>query len=149
MKKLALCLVLVSLFLIAGCEKKGTYKEGTYFGSTQFVSYGAKYVTTAVVYVNENGNIKSVFIDTTYTKDAVSTTKKVLGDAYGMKASSLIKKEWFEQVNTLEAKIVKEQGLDWLEFKDAAKTETESVSGVTITVDTYYAAVKAALDQAK
>ena len=58
MKKfLTVCFAFIGLFMLAGCEKvneKGSYKEGTYYGSTEYESYGAKYVTSAVVYVNEN-----------------------------------------------------------------------------------------------
>lgn len=147
MKKLGLGLVLVSLLFLAGCThiENGKYKEGTYFGS----NVGEKTVATAVVYVASDGKIKSVFLDTTYVKNNVSTTKKILGVAYGMKGASPIGKEWFEQVNTLEAKIVKEQGLEWFKYSNTEKTEIDSVSGVTITVDALYNAVKTALDQAK
>ena len=61
-KVLSLFVMLLGLFVFAGCEKveeQGKYKEGTYFGYNEFESYGAKYVTTAVVYVNENGMIFS------------------------------------------------------------------------------------------
>ncbi|MDD2518964.1 MAG: FMN-binding protein, partial [Bacilli bacterium] len=132
------------------------YKEGTYFGSyKEFESYGYKYVSTASVYVGADGKIKSVFIDSTYNKDGASTTKKTLGDAYGLKGTSanigVIQggAEWYEQINNLEAKIVQEQGLDWLKWSDDKETKTDSVSGVTITVDTYYEAVTNALKQAK
>jgi major membrane immunogen (membrane-anchored lipoprotein) len=150
-------LVLLVVFVLTGCEKvnEGKYKEGTYFGSYQYESYGKKYVTTAVVYIDDAGLIKSVFIDSTYFKNDVYTTKKVLGDDYGMKEASAKNgvieggAEWYEQINVFEDKVVEEQGLDWLTFTDEAKTKTDAVSGVTITVDTYNAAVKAALDQAK
>lgn len=157
MKKYLSLLILLMFVFLTGCEKvnEGKYKEGTYFGSHQYESYGKKYVTTAVVYVDKDGLIKSVSIDSTYFKDDVYTTKKVLGDDYGMKATSasigVIEggAEWYEQIAVFEDKIVKEQGLDWLTFTDDAKTKTDAVSGVTITVDTYNAAVKNALEQAK
>ena len=158
MKKILLSFVtLVGLFTLAGCEKvnKGEYKEGTYFGSVEYESYGAKYVTTATVYVDENGLIKSVFIDSTYNKDNVSTTKKTLKDAYGMKETSknigVIPNgaEWYEQVEVIEKKIVEEQNLDGVKWSDAEKTKLDSVSGVTITADTYIKAVEKALELAK
>lgn len=158
MKKIALGLVIVSVLFLSGCTLLGSgkYKEGTYFGSKVYESQGKQYVATAVIYVSDNGKIATVFIDSTYTtKDGVATTKKVLGDAYGMKATSASigviagGAEWFEQIKVLEDKIVSEQGLEWLKYSDATNTKTDSVSGVTISVNDYYAAVKIALDQAK
>ena len=85
----------------------------------------------------------------------MDTTKKTLGDDYGMKDTSANignipgGAEWFEQINTLEAKIVEEQGLDWIEWSNEEETETDSVANVTITINTYYEAVMNALNQAK
>ncbi len=159
MKKIVVSLLLVCFLMVTGCtpvNEEGKYKEGTYFGASKvYESYGSKFVSTAVVYVGEDGKIKSVFIDATYNKDEVNTTKKVLGDDYGMKSTSANigvipgGAEWYEQINKLEKKIVEEQGLDWLVWKDTQQTKTDSVAGVTITVDSYYEAVKNALDQAK
>lgn len=160
MKKfLTLCLVMAGLFVITGCEKveeKGNYKEGTYFGSYQYESYG-NYVTTAVVYVDSNGVIKSVYLDSTYNKDGVNTTKKTLGDAYGMKETSANignipgGAEWYEQAKKIEDKVVSEQGLDWVKWSDDAKTklDVDTISGVTITADSYIRAIDSALSQAK
>lgn len=160
MKKILLsCVALLGIFFITGCEKveetKGNYKEGTYMGSVQYESYGAKYVTTSLIYVGEDGMIKSCYIDSTYTKDGVSSTKKTLGDAYGMKATSADKgvieggAEWYEQVEVIEKKVVAEQDLDWVKWSDEAKTKLDAVSGVTISADTYIEAVSKALQQAK
>ena len=92
--------VMVCVFLFAGCEKVnvGNYKEGTYFGSV-VDNYGGAAVASAVVYVDSTGMIKSVFLDTVYSKDNTLTTKKTLGDAYNMKPASEVGKEWYEQVN--------------------------------------------------
>jgi len=161
MKKfLATCFVFMGLFMLAGCEKveeKGNYKEGTYFGTAQYESYGANYVTSAVIYVNENGMIKSVFIDSTYDKDSVNTTKKSLGDAYGMKETSANigvipgGAEWYDQVKQIEEKVIAEQGLDWVKWSDDAKTklDLDTISGVTISSDSYINAISNALSQAK
>lgn len=155
MKKLLLVAFSFCLVLLSGCTRAGNYKEGTYFSSVEYESYGVKYVVTANVYVDENGIIKSCFIDSTYNKDGVNTTKKVLGDAYGMKSASAQNgvieggAEWYEQVGVIENKIVKEQGLDWVKWSDEGKTKLDSVSGVTITADVYIEAVKKALDMAK
>lgn len=161
MKKFfTICFAFIGLVVLAGCgkvEEKGNYKEGTYYGSTEYESYGAKYVTSAVVYVNENGMIKSVFIDSTYDKDDVNTTKKALGDNYGMKDTSANigvipgGAEWYEQVAKIEEKVVAEQGLDWVKWSDDAKTklDVDTISGVTISSDSYINAVSNALSQAK
>jgi major membrane immunogen (membrane-anchored lipoprotein) len=156
MKKLLLGLVMMLAFVTVGCTAEtGDYKEGTYLGSHQYSSYGKNYVTTALVYVDDAGLIQTVYLDATYFKDEVYTTKKVLGDAYGMKETSaeigVIEggAEWYEQVKVLEDKVVAEQGLEWLTYSDEINTKTDAVSGVTITVDSYAAAIKNALEQAK
>ena len=66
--------------------------------------------------------IKSVFLDTTYTKDDVLTTKKSLGDAYNMKPASEAGKEWYEQVNLLEAKVVENQNITFISLNEDGKT---------------------------
>lgn len=157
MKKLGISLLLVFSLMLSGCEKvnEGNYKEGTYMGSDIFESYGQKYVTTAVVYVNESGLIKSCYIDSTYLKDGVNTTKKTLGDNYAMKKTSELAgnipggAEWYEQVKVIEDKVVEEQGIDWVKWTDATNTKLDSISGVTITADSYIQAVDNALKQAK
>ncbi len=157
MKKILVMLTFLFVILLTGCENiaSGNYKEGTYFGSVEFDSYGKNYVTTAVVYVDETGTIKSVFIDSTYIKDDINTTKKVLGDDYGMKETSASKgeisggAEWYEQLKVLEDKIITEQGIDWVKWQDDEKLYLDGISGVTITADTYIDAVRKALEQAK
>ena len=158
MKKIVFSAIIVCLLFATGCTpvaEKGDYKEGTYYGYVEDSKEDVVTITSAVVYVNENGMIKSVFIDSTYNKDGKNTTKKALGNDYGMKSSSANigvipgGAEWYEQVNNFEKKVIDEQGLDWLTWKDEAKTKTDSVSGVTITVSSIYKAVDNALKQAK
>lgn len=157
MKKIIIIISLVlGLILVSGCEKinEGTYKEGTYMGSNVYESYGKKYVTTAVIYVDNNGLIKSCYVDSTYTKDNISTTKKTLKDNYGMKQTSanngIIKggAEWYEQIKVIEDKVIESQGIDWVKW-DSTNTKLDSVSGVTITADTYIKAIEQAINQAK
>lgn len=150
MKKYIMILMLG--VLLTGCEKVeteplGDYKEGTYLGSAVDSYGGSENTAFAVVYVDKNGMIKSVYVDTTYTKDMVVTTKKVLQDHYGM-SSIAGTKEWDEQVQLLEQKIVEHQGIDFITWKDDEKTTTDSVSGVTIKIDAMYKAVTEALKQA-
>lgn len=151
MKKILLSLMVVTSLFLVGCtkvEEKGLYKEGTYFGSFNDTS-ARPYTATAVVSVDKAGFITGVVVDATYVKDGVSTTKKALGDKYGMKAASPIGKEWYEQVEVLEAKVVDEQGLSWLTWKDDTKTTTDAVSGVTIKVNILTEAIDNALEKAK
>lgn len=170
MKKVYGIIIAVVLMLIAGCTPvaKGDYKEGTYFG------YDETNRHTAVIYVDESGMIKSVFVDAAYLAGAegakYATTKQMLGDGYGMKSASKIGSEWYEQIAKLTDKVIEEQGLDWLEFKYRVTTEdgdfeftsdkpenqaegdnkyTDSVAGVTIHVNESYTAIKSALDKAK
>jgi major membrane immunogen (membrane-anchored lipoprotein) len=161
MKKfLVFSFLVCGLFLFSGCQnvsEKGSYKEGTYFGYDEYESYGSKFVTSAVIYVNENGLIKSVFVDSTYDKDSVNTTKKALGDSYGMKETSANigvipgGAEWYEQVKKIEDKVVSEQGLSWVKWSDDAKTklDVDTISGVTISSNSYINAINNALNQAK
>lgn len=147
MKK-RLCLVTVlGLVLLSGCSKG--YKEGVYTG-TAIDSYGGQNNTaTAVVTVDKNGKITDVNLDTTYTKDGVETTKKKLGDAYGMYGVEYGSKvgEWYTQVEALEKNVVDNQGLDKVKLTDDGYTDT--VSGCTIKIDALYEALEKALNQAK
>lgn len=157
MKKLFLSFIAILLVFITGCEKveQGSYKEGTYLGYDSYESYGEKYVTTALIYVDSNGMIKSCYIDSTYNKDGANTTKKVLGDDYEMKETSASigvipgGAEWYEQVKVIEDKVVAEQNLDWVKWQDAENTKLDAISGVTITADSYIKAIENALSQAK
>lgn len=159
MKKLLISLFMImNLIVLSGCEKveeKGKYKEGTYFGYAQEESYGEILTTTAVIYVDKNGILQSVFIDSTYVKDDKITTKKTLGDDYDMKETSASigvipgGAEWDEQMNSLENKIVDEQGIEWVKWSNDDSTKLDSVSGVTISADTIIKAVDNALQQAK
>jgi len=157
MKKIYIFSMFILLLIISGCTpvENGNYEAGTYYG-TAVDSYGGENnIATAVVYVNSSGVIESVFLDTTYTKDGVVTTKKTLGSEYGMKnASESIGNipggaEWYEQANNLENKVVEEQGLEWLTWSDNEQTITDSVSGVTIKIDALVEALNNALNQAK
>lgn len=151
-------IVIIGLLLfMTGCSVEnisevGIYKEGTYVGS--YVVDTEEYTSFAVLNVGANGKIESIYIDTVYPNGDVYSTKKIIGDDYGMKSNSANNgvieggAEWYEQVNNLEVKIVEEQGLDWLEFNDDELT-TDSVSGVTIKVNGLYEAVNNALSQAK
>ena len=141
--------LLLCFFVVTGCEKveNGNYKEGTYYGS-YIDTYGVtSSVATAVVYVDESGMIKSVFLDTVYKKGDVLTTKKTLKDEYGMKPNSEVSKEWYEQVNLIEAKVIENQNITFIGLNSDGKTE--AIAGVTMKIDALYNALNNALEQAK
>lgn len=149
-KYLGLAFILVlSVFAFAGCEKvnEGNYKEGTYYGSYVDNYGGSNTVASAVVYVDASGMIKSVFLDTVYSKDDVLTTKKTLGDAYNMKPASEVGKEWYEQVNLIEAKVIENQEISFIKLDSDGKTD--AIAGVTMKVNALYNALEDALKDAK
>ena len=141
--------LLLCFFVVTGCEKveSGNYKEGTYYGSYIDTYGGTSAVATAVVYVDESGMIKSVFLDTVYKKGDVLTTKKTLKDEYGMKPNSEVSKEWYEQVNLIEAKVIENQNITFIGLNSDGKTE--AIAGVTMKIDALYNALNNALEQAK
>ena len=55
--------IVLSIFIFTGCEKvgEGKYKEGTYLGTYTDNYGGAKNTAMAIVYVDSNGLIKSVY----------------------------------------------------------------------------------------
>ncbi len=135
---------------LTGCSTKTGYKEGTYNG-TAIDSYGGQEnEATARVVINEDGEIESVYLDTTYTtSENVVTTKKTLGDEYGMynhPYGSTVG-EWYQQVEALEQAVVENQGVDFLELDDEGKTD--AVSGCTIAISALVEAINDALEQAK
>lgn len=138
---------IIGLALLSGCSKG--YKEGIYTG-TAIDSYGGQNNTaTAIVTVDKNGKITDVDLDTTYTKDGVETTKKKLGDSYGMYGGEYGSQvgEWYQQVEALEKNVVDNQGLDKIKMNDEGYTD--AVSGCTIKIDALYEALENALKQAK
>lgn len=137
----------IGIALLSGCSKG--YKEGIYTG-TAIDSYGGQNNTaTAIVTVDKNGKITDVDLDTTYTKDGVETTKKKLGDSYGMYGGEYGSQvgEWYQQVEVLEKNVVDNQGLDKIKMNDEGYTD--AVSGCTIKIDALYEALENALKQAK
>lgn len=174
-KRFLIGFILLCLIGSGGCTKieTGAYQEGTYYAFDEETQY------SVTMYVNEKGMIKSVFFDAIHIVDCAEygvlddtctlTTKQALGTKYGMKSVSKIEKEWYEQVAAFGAKVVAEQGIDWLQFKyrvdagsqyeftetapsndnNAQKTYTDSVSGVTIHVDNLYRLITDVLKQAQ
>lgn len=150
MKKL-LSLLLVTVML-TGCGSN-SLKEGTYEGSAVDTFGGQENTATAKITIDAEGKITDVYLDTTYTKDGVETTKKTLGNEYGMKETSANKgvieggAEWFEQVEALEQAVIDNQGIDFLNVDEDGYTD--AVSKCTIKVDALYKALEDALNKAK
>ena len=148
MKKL-LSILLVTVML-TGCGSN-SLKEGTYEGSAIDNYGGEENTATAKVTIDNNGKITDVYLDTTYTKDGVETTKKTLGKDYGMKKGNSsygqADYEWFEQVEALEQAVIDNQGIDFLHVDEDGYTD--AVSTCTIKVDALYKALEDALNNAK
>lgn len=147
MNKKIFLMGVVGMLLLSGCSRG--YAEGVYTGSAIDNYGGQSNTATAIVTVDANGKIIDVNLDTTYTKDGVETTKKTLGDDYGMYGVSYGSQvgEWYEQVEALEENVIKNQGLDGVKLDNDGYTDT--VSGCTIKIDALYEALNDALEQAK
>ena len=147
MKNKILLISLIGVLLLTGCSKG--YAEGIYTGSAVDNYGGQNYTATAIVTIDSNGKITDVYLDTTYTKDGVETTKKALGTDYGMYGNPYGSQvgEWYQQVEALEEAIVNSGGLDGIKLDSDGYTDT--VSGCTIKIDALYEAVQDALKQAQ
>ncbi len=131
---------------------KGDYTPGTYFGASEGLY-------TAVVVINPEGGIQSVFFDAVScsvdtdedgTNDSNCTTKQTLGDAYNMVTYGGANQEWYMQANELAAAVVAAQGFSaaWT-IVDGHFDGVDAVSGVTISVGGFEEALEAALLQAE
>ena len=147
MKKLKYVVCLLMVVMLVGCGKK--YNAGEYVGSV-IDSYGGENNTaTAKVTIDDSGKITDVYLDTTYTKDGVETTKKTLKEDYGMlnhPYGSTVG-EWYQQVEKLEQAVIDNQGIDFLNLDEDGYTD--AVSGCTIKIDALYQAINDALEKAK
>ena len=119
----------------------------------------------AAVGFDKDGKIASITIDTAQTRvnfdkngnltsdpAAEQKTKVELGDGYGMKKSSEIGKEWYEQISELEkwmlGKTVDE--IKNMKTKDnAVPDDPELTSLITISVQDYINVVSESFDNAK
>jgi hypothetical protein len=111
---------------VASSVEPGTYGDTTYF---------------VVLTISANGGIADVYVD------AVSgdSTKKALGDAYGMVDETDNPDgdlEWYVQAITLEEAIEAAQG--W----DVAWDVADGLAGVSVSIDTLKIAFEAALLEA-
>ena len=147
MKKFLIVTLITVLLTGCGSDK---LKEGTFEGSVTD-TFNAEDVATARITIDSDGQITDVFLDTTYTKDGVETTKKTLGNEYGMKAGNseygTAEYEWYEQVEALEQAVIDNQGIEFLNLDEDGYTD--AVSTCTIKVDALYKALEQALNKAK
>ena len=149
----------------------GSSKEAGVDANNKAVLAQAQVDTTiAAVGFDADGKVASVTIDVAQTRvkfdedlkvasdrEEKVRTKKELGPDYGMVGASAIGKEWFEQMAAFEewmiGKTVDE--ITGLKVKEANPTHLnvpdvpELTSTVTITVESYLAAVKEAWDNAQ
>ena len=174
MKKFFLIAIL-GLLVLAGCtttDTPTTYSVGT--GSVTSISArdyndetgvaGRVQVNTtyATVALDADGKFVYVAIDVaqndgTFDEEGnivaanAIPTKKERGDAYGMKGRSEIGKEWYEQIAALEEWMIGKTlaEVKALPLTDNYITDGEDLkSSVTITVDSYLAAVEKAVANA-
>lgn len=139
MKKQILFVVLS--MLLFGCSSKPVEKsaEGSYTNDK-----GDK--STASIDL-EDDKIVKVSLDEIAAGETKS--KKELGDAYGMKDASAIKKEWYQQVEFLEEYIAK-HGVDGISLDSNGKAESNDVkSGCTISIKNLIEAVEEAEEEAE
>ena len=92
-------------------------------------------------------NLNNSYSCDVYSNNDVLTTKKTLGDAYNMKQASEVGKEWYEQVNLIEAKVIENQEISFIKLDSDGKTDT--IAGVTMKVNALYSALEDALKDAK
>ena len=138
----------------------GDYKPGLHLGYTDGHNN-----TYAYVYVDAEGYIEDIFIDTVYSttdddEEDVYTTKMSLdyGCGYHMHRGKDVEYDedgncyvedemmWHEQVQALAADIVDNQGVPSYNIDEDGDFEDDAVAGVTITVTGYIEAIEKALD---
>lgn len=146
----------VGLGLVSGFGHGTKAAEGENGSKVQFETY------MSAVAVDADGKIAAVVIDTAqntvaYTTDgklapefkAEGTTKKVLKEEYGMKKASKIGKEWYEQIEALEAHLIGKTAEEVAGLKLEEGKAVDLASSVTISVGGYQAVVGEAVKNAK
>lgn len=142
MKKLT---VLLAAVLLAACGAKTV--TGTV--DHEFEDKGGNKQVNHVEVTLTDGKIDSVSINETYTtKDGEATTKKDLKEGYNMKKASGIGKEWYEQIEFLEGKLVGTDGKIAL-GEDGKATDEDIKAGCTIALGEIAAAIEEAIAAAK
>ncbi len=127
---------------------------------------GSAEISTVVAAVTVDGNDRIVGcnIDMVEQKLAISntgaigspantqySTKKELGDSYGMKAASEIGKEWYEQIESFEQYVIGKtvEEINGIKTDDHGYVEDSSLnSSVTISISDFQAAITKAIENA-
>ncbi len=142
-------LLIMTILFLVGCENSMT--EGTYVGTAIDTYGGEENTAKALITIDETGKITDVELDVSYTKDGVVTSKKELGDSYGMKEGNsdygFAALEWYEQIELLEKAVIENQGIDFITMDESGKTD--AVSGCTVQIEPLYNAIEEALKKAK
>ena len=134
MRKLICCFLL----LLCACSKEETpVITGE---ASAYAMHGDEMVTVQVAV--EEGLITSIEIDESFE----DTTKKTLGYDYGMIAASSIQKEWFEQIEYLEEKLIGTDGTLLLN-EDGTAQDADIVSGCTLPLDSIAQAIQSAVEK--
>lgn len=139
---------------------KAVTKMGSNTAEIKDGKFAAQFETTvSVVGLGKDKKVEIVEIDTAQNKvdftlegfvpsEKEATTKRTLGNDYGMKAASKIGKEWFEQMDAFQDVLVGKT----LEEISNLKLEGENVdaiSGATIKLGTYKFAIEEAIKNIK
>ncbi len=145
----------MGLGILTSVESSKELKDGKATGQVD--------TTYAVIGMDKDGKIASITIDVAQQKvdfdadmkitsdvTAAGKSKFELGDEYGMRKASGIKKEWFEQITELEnwmmGKTIAE--ITGMKLKEAVSQEEDLMSTVTMKVSGYIAAVEKAAKNA-
>lgn len=149
MKKLISVIMIIALLALAlvSCDLMPT-EHTLSVGRVVVEKEGETAEVVCALILNQDGKIALARIDEiTYETigegTVAPTSKKAQGDSYGMVAYGGVKYEWYEQISYLEHALVGKT------LEQAMTIETrgeEIVSGCTISVDNYIAAVKAAFE---
>jgi len=173
MKKLVLLLI-VALIALTSCSSGGAagskkYSVGSYSITSPIADRNkvngekVQMNTTFATVLMADGKVVNVSIDTAQTDVVIDETGKVTlpaetptknekKDAYNMKSASEIGKEWYEQIDALEAALVGKtveevQNFDLTENNTVA--DADLASSVSITVNGYLEVVALAMENAK
>lgn len=138
MKKLVV--LFVTALMLTACGSSETAKKGSAeTAKDEKGDYASAEITL------KGDKVESIKLDE--TKETKS--KKELGDKYGMKAKSKIKKEWNEQAEVLEKYIVA-NGVDKVELDDKGYAKNDDVlAGCTMNISNLMTAAKDAQAKAK
>lgn len=149
---------LLALSLVA-CKEREYPVDGVFLGYEVSVSRNAPQVTFVTVTIEDdeivawNIDVRQGTRTNTGTTEAPNytfawntQTKKELGDAYGMKPSSPIGKEWYEQAASIEAFWLA-NGVEAM-TKNAETNAIDNITGVSIK-DAYSVSALRALENAK